>query len=416
MSATIVSNPKIASLVHADLVRGVSSKTGSEGLSGDQVLRAAVLYHSNGWSFETLAFELRYHAAYRWFCMLDHDQFPSKSALHRDIQRITPETWGRRTIILRHAEELGIEDGKKVRTDCTVVQTNIHEPTDSSLLWDCVRELTRQMKNASKLVSVVYSDHCRRAKRRAWAIRNAKRQKKRVPLYRELLKITKKTTGYAQRSRAALAMRKHPLAASSADSMKDTIELAIRVIDQTERRLFAGESVPASEKIVSIFEPHTDVIRKGGRETHYGHKICLSSGPSNLITECIVLDGNPVDSSLAVEMMDRHCELFGHHAKQAAFDGGFASKDNLTQLKAAGIEDVMFSKRVGLEISDMVKNSWIYKQLRNFRAGIEGVISFLKRAFGLRRCRFRGLPSFKAYVLGAVVSANLLVLARHELS
>ena len=125
--------------------------------------------------------------------------------------------------------------------------------------------------------------------------------------------------------------------------MQDMIDLALRVVDQTERRVFAGESVPASEKVVSIFEPHTDVIRKGGRETHYGHKICLSTGQSNLITDCIILDGNPRDSDLAVGMMERHEELFGHAPEQAAFDGGFATKDNLAALKTMEIEDVMFS-------------------------------------------------------------------------
>ena len=130
----------------------------------------------------------------------------------------------------------------------------------------------------------------------------------------------------------------------------------------------------------------------------------------------MILDGNPRDSSLAVDMMQRHAELFGHPPEQAAFDGGFATRENLGALKQMKIADVMFSKRVGLAIAEMVKDSWIYKQLRDFRAGIEGNISFLKRAFGLSRCRFRGLRSFKSYVLGSVVAANLLVLARHELA
>jgi len=417
MSKVLDAKPRSAELVHADLVGTHSATTGSAGLRGDQVLRAAILYHSNRWSFETLAFELRYHAAYRWFCLLDQHKFPSKSSLHRDIQSITPDTWVEiNRLVVGHAVELGIEDGAKVRGDCTVVATNIHEPTDSSLLWDSVRVLTRQLKKAEKLVSIQYSNHSKRAKRRAWAIRNAKRKTQRVPLYRELVGVTKKTIGYARRSAAALRLRKHAMAAPLADAMQSTIELALQVVDQTERRVFAGESVPANSKIVSIFESHTDVIRKGGRETYYGHKICLSAGPSNLITDCMILDGNPRDSDLAVDMMKRHERLFGHPAEQAAFDGGFATKDNLAALKAMNIKDVMFSKRVGLSITDMVRDSWVYKQLRDFRAGIEGVISFLKRAFGLRRCRFQGLRSFKSYVHGSIVAANLLILARHKLA
>ena len=156
-------------------------------------------------------------------------------------------------------------------------------------------------------------------------------------------------------------------------------------------------------------------ICKGGRETIYGHKICLTAGVANLITDCVILEGNPADTSLAVQMMKRHVEIFGSPPEQAAFDGGFASKDNLDDLKDLGIEDVAFSKRRELAVLDMVRSSWVYKRLRNFRAGIEGIISFLKRGLGLDRCRWRGLRSFEAYTWSAIVAANLLVLSRHML-
>jgi IS5 family transposase len=146
-----------------------------------------------------------------------------------------------------------------------------------------------------------------------------------------------------------------------------------------------------------------------------GHKLCLSAGASNLITDCLILEGNPPDSSLAVEMMKRHAQQFGRPARQAAFDGGFASQKNLDDLKAMDIRDVAFSKRVGLRVCQMVKNSWVYRKLRDFRASIEGIISFLKRAFGMSRCRWKGLRSFQAYAWSSIVSANLLVLARHAL-
>jgi len=416
ISAILDRNPDIAEAAHADLVRGVRADTGCEGLSADQVVRAAILYHANGWSFAELAFELAFHAAYRGFCRLGLTQFPSKSALHRDIGRIRPETWeAMHRIVLGYARRKDIEDGTKVRTDCTVVETTIHHPNDSSLLWDCVRVLTRQLDAASDLVNVAYSDHRKRAKRRASAIANAKRMAQRVPLYRDLLKVTHKTISYAKRTVAALHRRKHPLAPAYAHSLQETIELAERVADQAERRVFAGEAVPAADKVVSIFEPHTDVIRKGGRDTLYGHKVCLSAGASNLITDCVILDGNPPDSTLAVPMMARHAELFGRPARQVAFDGGFATQQNLADLKAMKIQDVVFSKKAGLALADMVKQSWVYKKLRDFRAGIEGIISFLKRVFGLSRCRWRGPRSFKAYAWSAIVSANLLVLARHAL-
>jgi len=417
MSRILDANPDIAEAAHADLVIGVRADKGAHaGLSADQVVRAAILYHQNRWSYAELAFELAYHAAYRGFCRLGLDQYPSKSTLQRDIKKIGPQTWEQvNRSLIRYARNMGIEDGKTVRTDCTVTETTIHHPNDGSLLWDCVRVLTQEMSRASDVVNVSYRDHRKRAKRRLFTINNAKRMKQRMAPYLDLLKVTKKTLGYARRTVGALKQSKHALAQDHLAALQELIELTTRVIDQTERRILQGESVPATEKIVSIFEPHTDLIRKGGRETIYGHKICLTAGVANLITDCLVLDGNPPDTSLAVKMMERHAQLFDHPPEQAAFDGGFASRDNLAGLKELGIQDVAFSKRRDLAVLDMVRSSWVYKRLREFRAGIEGIISFLKRGFGLGRCRWKGRRSFEAYTWSAIVSANLLVLSRHAL-
>jgi len=416
ISRILDDNPQTADVVYADLVRDLRADRGRNALTAEQVLRAAVLYQMHTFSFRELAFELQFNQAYRSFCRLQFEQHPSKSALQRDINRVEPDSWDAiNRCLIGYAIAIGVEDGRVVRTDCTVVESNIHHPTDSSLLWDCVRKLTDLFDDASKIVNVSYSNHGRVAKRRALAISNAKRMDKRRPLYRDLLKTTKKTIGYARRVVAALRLRKHPFSPHHAALIGHFIEIANKVVDQTERRVVHEESVPAEEKIVSIFEHHTDIIRKGGRETLYGHKLCLSAGRSNLITDCVILDGNPNDATLTGHMMERHTALFGHCAEQAAFDAGFASIENLDKLKAHGITDVMFHKRVGLDIADMVKSSWVYKKLKNFRAGIEGIISFLKRAFGAGRGRWKGLRSFKSCAMSAVVSANLLTLARHAL-
>lgn len=188
------------------------------------------------------------------------------------------------------------------------------------------------------------------------------------------------------------------------------------VIDQTERRVLRGEQVPAEEKIVSLLESHTDIIVRDRRDTHYGHKLYLSAGASGLITDCLIARGNPADSEMAVPMLRRHARIVGRVPEQAALDGGFASKDNLRRGKALGITDLAFSKKRGLDISEMTRSSWVYRRPRDFRAGIEGLISFLKRAFGLGRCTWRGMESFGSYVLGSVIAANALTLARHLLS
>jgi IS5 family transposase len=364
ISQILDANPDATEAVHTVLTRGLREDRGRAALTAEQVLRAAVLYQMRIFSFRELSFELQFNQAYRKFCRLRFDQAPSKSALQRDVNRIEPESWT--TInsgLIEYAASIGVEDGKAVRTDSTVVESPIHHPTDSSLLWDCTRKLTDLLDDASEIINVSYSNHRRIAKRRNLAINNAKQMSKRLPLYRELIKATKKTIGYARRAIATLRMRIHPLAPCHADLIEHFAYLADRVVDQTERRVLRDEPVPAEEKIVSIFEEHTDIIRKGGRDTLYGHKVCLSTGRSSLITDCVVLDGNPSDASLTETMMARHAELFGQPAEQAAFDAGFASKENLDKLKAQGIKDVMFHRRVGLEISKMVRSSGIYEKL-----------------------------------------------------
>jgi IS5 family transposase len=168
--------------------------------------------------------------------------------------------------------------------------------------------------------------------------------------------------------------------------------------------------------VVSIFELHTDILVKGRQDIEYGHKVNLAVGKSSLVTDCVIETGNPADSTLAVKMIDRQRGLYRRAPRQAAFDGGFASRDNLRAIKERGVEDVAFAKRCGLAVEDMVKSMWVYKRLKSFRAGIEGVISFLKRCFGLARCTWRSFESFKAYVWSSVASANLLIFARHRIA
>jgi IS5 family transposase len=290
------------------------------------------------------------------------------------------------------------------------------------LLLDCVRVLTRIMEEASEDFEVSFNNHSRRAKRRAMGILNAKTNEQRLPLYRDLLKVTEKTVKNAERIAQELdqmepaGVKQMLYTGKLADELRHYVGLAKRVISQTERRVLYGESVPAEEKIVSIFEPHTDIIVKDRRETLYGHKICLTTGASGMVTDVVVEDGNPADSTLATRMMERQKELYGKPPRQATFDGAFSSKENLADIKALCVQDVAFSKARGLSIEEMVKSSRVYRYLRNFRAGVEGIISFLKRTFGLDCCTWSGLESFKAYVHGSVLACNLLLLARHLLA
>jgi len=253
-------------------------------------------------------------------------------------------------------------------------------------------------------------------------IMNAKSKKSRKKLYVDLLKVTHKTVNYAKTAIPLLSEYVSPdpkqviRAQGMAERLKQYIELTYRVIDQTERRVNHDELVPASEKIVSIFEPHTDIIVKDKRETFYGHKVCLTGGSSNLILDCLILEGNPADTDLTTEMFDRQKALYGRYPLKAALDGGFASKPNLKAAKGMGIKDVCFAKKRGIEVEHMCRSEWVYKRLRRFRAGIESGISWLKRCFGFARCTWKTFRSFKSYVWASIVSANLLTIARKELA
>ena len=185
-----------------------------------------------------------------------------------------------------------------------------------------------------------------------------------------------------------------------------------RIIAQTERRVLHGEAVAANEKIVSLFEPHADIIVKGGREVEYGHKLNLTAGRSGLILDLVIEAGNPADSERFLPMLNRHIGFYGEAPRQTAADGGFASRHNLGEAKALGVRDVAFHKKAGLRVMEMVKSNWVYRKLRNFRAGIESDISCLKRAYGLARCIWRGLDHFRAYVWSSVVAYNLALFAR----
>jgi IS5 family transposase len=189
-----------------------------------------------------------------------------------------------------------------------------------------------------------------------------------------------------------------------------------RVIDQTQRRVFAGEPVPSSEKLVSLFEPHADIIVKSRRDVQYGHKLNFATGKSGMILDVVVEEGNPADAARFMPMLEGHVAFYRQAPRQSAADGGYASRDNLIQAKAIGVRDVAFHKKCGLKIEDMVKSNWVYRKLRNFRAGIEAGISCLKRAYGLTRCTWRGLDHFKSYVWSSVVANNLAIYARLKLT
>ena len=428
ISRILDSTPIINELAWQELTQNVENfGTGAEGMSAEQVVRCAIVKQMEDYSYDELAFHIVDSSCYRSFCRIGiaHKGF-KKSALCHNIKALSAATWEAiNRILVAYAKDKKIEKGREVRIDSTVVSSNIHTPSDSSLLWDAVRVLTRilsQAKGQFQGFDILFTDHTTRAKRRMIAVMNARDRNSRKKHYLDLLKVTRKSFNYAQRTLAFLKVylsadpAQIAMAQKMAEELETYTERTARVIDQTERRVVHGESVPASEKIVSIFEPHTDIIVKDHRDTFYGHKLCVTGGASNLIIDCVICDGNPADSTMTDQMLDRQRDLYGRYPLKVALDGGFASKENLNSAKSKHIKDVCFAKKRGIEVEEMCRSPWVYRRLRRFRAGVESGISWLKRCFGLCRCTWKGLQSFKSYVWASIVSANLLTLARKQMA
>jgi IS5 family transposase len=426
ISRILDETPRLLDLVYRDLVGTKRDDTGRMGLNAEQVLRCAVLKQYRQLRYEELAFHLDDSSAFRGFSRLEMGQYPCKSILQDNIKSLREETWEAiHEEIIGYARREGIETGRKIRVDSTAVETDIHHPTDSTLLLDGIRVMTRWLacgKDLRPQPVYVFSDHTRVAKKRTLTILNARKDALRKAAYRDLLAYAERVAGYAEaaipelRSFQGSDPRDTLAALALADRLERAVGLLGKVIDQTRRRVLNNEKVPASEKIVSFFEEHTDIIVKGGRDTLYGHKVFLSGGASTLILDCLIERGNPADSDRYRPLLQRHEERFGRMPRQVAADGGFASQDNLRFAKEHQVRDAVFAKKRGLSVLEMAKSRWVYKMLRNFRAGIEAGISCLKRAFGLERCSWSGWGGFKQYVWSSIVSYNLLVMARIRLA
>lgn len=424
MSALLDEQPALAALIQQDLEAACpkNPRTGRRGLTGEQTLRMLVVRQLTGWTYAELAFHLADSMTYRAFCRIGAlTPPPSKSALAATIDRVRPATL---TVVnqrlVTSAPVRAMEPARTVRMDATVVPVAMQHPTDSNLLFDAVRVLDRLLRRSAEVAEfTAYHRHLKRAKRRAIEIAHLIPQatRRRRACYRELLQLTEATVCYAT---CALAQLECVAATPARDRVRTQLTLLLpriaQVIDQTTRRVLHGEAVPAEDKIVSLFESHTDILVKDRRDTYYGHKIFLTTGRSGLILDCAIPKGNPGDVTWAVSLTRRQQQLFGRAPRQVSLDGGFASQDNLADIKQLGVVDVCFAKKRGLAIADMVRSHWVYDKLRRFRAGIESGISLLKRVFGLARCIWKGATGFHAYVRTAVLAANLLLLARHRIT
>jgi transposase, IS5 family len=412
--------------VRRDLERGLKKpQTGRSGLTPPQVLRSLVLMRVKNWDYRELRERINDGYTLRRFTDFLSQRVPQHYAFNRAFNRLTPETL--RTInewVLQAAVGLGLEDGRKLRVDTTVVETDIHHPTDNTLLWDTVRVLTRLVGRLAQALGRrlrAFHNHTRAARRRMYLIQRltpAQRHQQQTQIYRQLIALTEQVAASARRvlKQTEKARGKdRPILRSLRSEISRYCELGERVIAQTRRRVLEGEQVPSTEKVYSIFEPHTDLIKRGKVETplEFGHKVFLAESAQGLITQYAVLSGNPGDEVHVEPSLQRHRQTFGHAPHLYGSDRGFHSKNNLQACRRRGVKIVCIPQRGGRKTSrqEAYEKSAAFKKGQDFRAGIEGRISVLFRGRGMKRCRAQGRERFELLVGAAVLANNLMRIA-----
>lgn len=415
--------------IRSDLRRGMKNPdTGRSGLAPQEVLRSLILMRVKNWDYRELRERIADGCTLRLFTGFRCRPVPKHNAFHRAFVRLTPAALRAvNDLVVKAAVDLGLEDGTKLRVDTTVVQTDIHYPTDSTLLWDLVRVLCRLMGRLGKLLGrriKGFRNRTRAARRRMQALQRmsaTQRRGQQTAKYRELIGIAKEVVACA---RSALQDRRTA-------RVKDVIcELAIaglrqeighycgladRVIDQARRRAIDGEQVPNNEKIFSIFEPHTDLIKRGKVRTpvEFGHKVLVAESARGLITQYQVLEGNPPDEQHVGRSLQRHKQSFGRVPELYAADRGFFSEQNLTLCEHRGVKLACIPQSGGKRAPEREarEKALDFKQGQRFRAGVEGRISVLFRGRGMKRCLAQGIKRFELLVGAAVLANNLMRIA-----
>jgi transposase, IS5 family len=416
--------------IRRDLVRGLKKPgSGRSGLTPSQILRSLVLMRLKNWDYRELRERIADGLTLRQFTDFYCAPVPKHDAFQRSFVRLTPQTLKEiNELVVRAAVELGLEDGAKLRVDTTVVQTDIHHPTDNTLLWDVVRVITRlvgRLAKALKLRRIKGFRNCTRsARRRMYEIQRMttrQRQEQQTGKYHALIGIAEEVVVNAAAAlETTRGMRgRDVLAAMAIEDLRKQIEhfcgLGSRVIDQARRRVLDGEQVPNDQKIYSIFEPHTDLIKRGKVRTpvEFGHKVFLAESARGLITQYEVLNGNPSDEVHVAPSLRRHRQGFGRVPELYGSDRGFFNEQNLASCKHDGVKVVCIPQRGGKKTAEReaYEKSADFKQGQRFRAGIEGRISVLLRGRGMKRCLAQGRDRFELLVGAAMLANNLMRIA-----
>lgn len=401
-----------------------SATRGRMGTPAEIVIRLMVLKHVRGWSYETLEREVRANMVYRMFTRIGAEKVPDAKTMGRLGQALGPEVvQAVHKRLVGIAVEKKVVAGRKLRVDTTVVETNIHYPTDSSLLGDGVRVLTRTMHRLSTAVKGTgekIRNRMRSASRRVMEIARASRsrgkgaEEKRQRAYQRLLTITGQVVRQAQRLSDEVKKWRTERVQRLRQELDRMTGLVRQVMKQTKVRVF-GDDTHFSEKIVSIFEPQTEVIRKGkaSKPTEFGKMVKIQEAENQIITSYEVYEKKPNDSDLLVKAVEEHQERLGKIPDLVAADAAFHSSTQKSAIEKMGVKRISVPNRPTKNpvIRRLQKTRW-FRKGQEWRTGCEGRISVLKRRHGLDRCRYRGQDGMKRWVGFGVIADNLINIGR----
>jgi IS5 family transposase len=406
------------------------SKTrGRPGTTAEILLRMLLLKHFRDWSFEDLTREVRANLVYREFTRIGGGKVPDDKTMSRLARQLGPEVIEKlHQRVVEIALQKKIAGGRKLRVDTTVVEMNIHYPTDSSLLGDGVRVLTRVMKRVGEVAGQAGTqlrDRTRAIKLKVLAIARASRNKtasgkqELEQAYVALLDATSRVVGQASKFSQEIArgIKRGPrkLLGKAKRQLDEMIPRVRQVLRQTRQRVLQGNT-RADGKLVSVFEPATEVIRKGkaNKPNEFGKLVRIQEAENQLITSFQVLENRPADSTLLIPSLEQHIKLFGRAPEALAADPGFFSAANEAAAEEMGVKRVSIPSNgtPGKQRRAQQKMRW-FKKLQKWRTGCEGRISVLKRRHGLQRSRYKGLAGMKRWVGLGVIADNLIHIGGH---
>ena len=430
----LLGDPALLDLVRQCLAKRSprSTRTGRTGMAPDRLLRCCVMKHLKGWSFRDLERELRSNLVYRRFTHFDADTTPDFSVFSRSFAPLSPAVTAEiHQRVLRLACEHGVAQGQKLRSDTTAVESNVHYPTDSSLLGDGIRVLSRSLQRIAqecKNGALAVVDHGRAVKHRLLEIGRAAKclteanQERMQDSYQKLLGLTRgvvrQTIEVVQRwTQGRLKLVGKPLRVETQiGQLRHFLPLVENVIRQTQERVVHGNS-QVEEKVLSLFEPHTEVIRKGKahKPNEFGRLVRIDEVENGIVSGYQVLTGNPADTKAWMPALQQHQAGFGRVPEMATADRGYFSAENEREAQALGVKKVALPARGRLSAkrAEQQKQRWFRRALR-WRAGCEATISTLKHPYSMWRATYKGERGFQRYVGWCVITKNLFSIARYQ--